>query len=60
MIDRSKPPICPGSCDRCGRIAQYWFCAQCLAAPVHVDRTPRPKVVVLPQRRHRFLLREAS
>jgi hypothetical protein len=60
MSDLSKPPICPGECIRCGRIAQYWFCLQCLAVPVHVDRTPRPRIVQLPQRRHRRLVREAA
>jgi hypothetical protein len=49
MIDRSQPPICPGSCDRCGRIARYWFCAQCTAEPVYVNRMPKANVVQLPR-----------
>ncbi len=46
MIDRSKPPICPGECDRCGRLARYWFCDFCLQTPRYVNRMPKPKKTV--------------
>lgn len=46
MVDYSQPPICPGECVRCGRIARYWFCTYCTAEPVYVDRTPKKQVVV--------------
>jgi hypothetical protein len=47
MVDYSKPPICPGECRRCGRIAfASWYCEFCLARPVYVDRTPKKQAVV--------------
>lgn len=46
MPDLSKPPICPGECIRCGRIARYWFCTSCTAEPRYVNRIPKPKTVV--------------